>query len=112
MYDIQYVFQAHIDELDNKLSNIVSQLDLRYFSQIYDRYCDVVQFMDRHMSFEHVSFETQQTYRVISRYMITYGYVFFSKLNWLEIDCIEQWMVDYLHLIFDNIQSMRFIYYS
>lgn len=109
MYDIHYVFGVHIDELDNKLSKIVSHLNLCQLSQIYDRYCDVVQFMDRHIPFAHVSFETQQTYRIISRYMITYGYVFFSKVNWAEMDSIDQWMVDYLHLIFDNIQSMRFI---
>jgi hypothetical protein len=109
MYDIQYVFQAHLDELDNKLSKIVSQLNVRHFSQIYDRYCHVVQFMDRHMHTNNVSLETQQTYHIISRYMVTYGYVFFTKLNWTEMDCIEQWIVDYLHLILNNIQSMRFV---
>jgi hypothetical protein len=109
MYDVQYVFGAHIHELDNKISKIVASLNLRKFSQIYHRYCDVARFMDRHTPSAHICYEMKQTYRIILRYMITYGCVFFSKLNWAELNHAEQWIVDYLHLIFDNIQSMRFI---
>lgn len=109
MYDVKYVFGVNINELDNKLSKIVGKLNLRKFSHIYNRYCDVVEFMDRHMPSAHICVEMRQTYSVILRYMITYGYIFFSKLNWAELHSIEQWMVDYLHLLFDNIQSIRFI---
>ena len=109
MYDVKYVFGANIDELDRKLSKIVAKLNIRQFSHIYNRYCDVVQFMDRHMPSGHISLEMQQTYSIILRYIVTYGHMFFSKLNWAELQYIEQWMIDYLHLLFDNVQSMRFI---
>jgi len=102
MFDIKYIFNSELDNLDKTLNfAVVSKKSVSIWKQIIQKYWDTKNYVERHI--DTISSRYLEDFKLARQYLRTYGYLFF---NYFKLENMVEHDDDiWIGLLFDVIYN-------
>ena len=104
MYDIEYLFGFKNNMDLNILQTIYKKNTISNFEKIWIKFNDILDFSQRHET--GISSKVYQDFKNCEKYLTTYGFVFFSNIDYTNLsDNSYLWIVSLFDFVYSHLSE-------